>query len=306
MGRHHLPVARTAELMADAFGAPVSTGWLASLQPRAKKLLEPFLEAARARVRHAGVAHFDETGARVQGKLAWVHVASTGAVTLLHLAPARSGGSIEAGGILGHGFNGVAVHAGLPAYRRYPVRHGLCNAHHLRELAGIAEAGGQDWPLRMADLLVEMLVAVDGAKAAGKTSLNKWVLRGYRRRYRRLIARGVGLNPLPPPTGKRGRPAMGPVRSLLKRLDTYEDDVLRFAHDFTGSSRFVVNDGEPGKVEANNTSIKNIKRTGRGFVNGANYTTRIMLAKRRQNSGGSCIAIAVFTTNREEPACCLS
>ncbi|WP_427019251.1 IS66 family transposase (plasmid) [Pseudarthrobacter sp. P1] len=235
MGRHHLPVARTAELMADAFGAPVSTGWLASLQPRAKKLLEPFLEAARARVRHAGVAHFDETGARVQGKLAWVHVASTGAVTLLHLAPARSGGSIEAGGILGHGFNGVAVHAGLPAYRRYPVRHGLCNAHHLRELAGIAEAGGQDWPLRMADLLVEMLVAVDGAKAAGKTSLNKWVLRGRRRRYRRLIARGVGLNPLPPPTGKRGRPAMGPVRSLLKRLDTYEDDVLRFAHDFTVS-----------------------------------------------------------------------
>ena len=32
-----------------------------------------------------------------------------------------------------------------------------------------------------------------------------------------------------------------------------------------------------GQVEANNTSIKHIKRIGRGFVNSTNDTTRIML-----------------------------
>jgi hypothetical protein len=31
------------------------------------------------------------------------------------------------------------------------------------------------------------------------------------------------------------------------------------------------------KVEANNTAIKHIQRTGRGFVNSANYTARITL-----------------------------
>ena len=61
--------------------------------------------------------------------------------------------------------------------------------------------------------------------------MNKRVLRGYRLRYERLISEGINLNPLPPPTGERGRPAMGPVRSLLKRLYIYQDEVLRFATD---------------------------------------------------------------------------
>jgi len=229
--RQHLPVARTAELMADAFDAPVSTGWLASLATRAKALLEPFLETARRGLRHAPVVHFDETGARVDGVLRWVHVACTPGLTLLHLATGRSAESIGSGGILGHGFAGVAVHDGLPAYRKFPVQHGLCDVHHLRELAGIAEATGQQWATGLAELLVEILVAVNEARHAGRTGLNKRVLRGYRRRYRRLVAEGTRLNPLPPPTGKRGRPALGTVRSLLGRLDANRDDVLRFASD---------------------------------------------------------------------------
>lgn len=39
----------------------------------------------------------------------------------------------------------------------------------------------------------------------------------------------------------------------------------------------IVTGATTGKVEANNTSIKHIKRTGRGFTNSSNYTTRIML-----------------------------
>ena len=39
----------------------------------------------------------------------------------------------------------------------------------------------------------------------------------------------------------------------------------------------IVTGATTGKVEANNTSIKHIKRIGRGFVNSTNYTTRIML-----------------------------
>ena len=39
----------------------------------------------------------------------------------------------------------------------------------------------------------------------------------------------------------------------------------------------IVTGATTGKVEANNTSIKHIKRTGRGFVNSTNHTTRIML-----------------------------
>jgi transposase len=39
----------------------------------------------------------------------------------------------------------------------------------------------------------------------------------------------------------------------------------------------IVTGATTAKVEANNTGIKHLKRTGRGFVNSRNYTTRIML-----------------------------
>ena len=122
-------------------------------------------------------------------------------------------------------------------HRRYDVAHGLCGAHHLRELAGIAEATGQttdrDWPVQMTHLLVEMNTTVAAATAAGKTALPARRLASYRRRYQELIARGWAAHPPPPPTGKRGRPRLGPAGSLVRRLDLYQDDVLRFAADFT-------------------------------------------------------------------------
>ena len=231
LGRQHLPVERAAELMSDLFGARVSTGWLSALLPTAQSRLTGFVAAIRERLRAAPVAHFDETGGRVCAKLGWIHVAATGRYTLYHLAGGRGKTSIDAGGVL-PGFTGVAVHDGLTSYRRYDVEHALCGAHHLRELAGIAEATGQDWPVKLADLLVEIHTNVVTAKANGHTVLSARRLAGYRRRYRSLIAEGKQLNPPPPRTGKRGRPKLGPAGSLLRRLDEFQDDVLRFAYDF--------------------------------------------------------------------------
>lgn len=47
-----------------------------------------------------------------------------------------------------------------------------------------------------------------------------------------MVAEGQHLNPPPPRTGKRGRPALGAAGALLRRLEVYADDVLRFAGDF--------------------------------------------------------------------------
>lgn len=131
-GRHHLRVARAAECMAEAFGAPVSTGWLAGRLPAAEAGLEDFLAAAREHLAGAPVAHFDETRGRVAGALRWIHVASTGTWTRYHLHEKRGRAGMDDAGVL-PGFTGIAVHDGLPAYRSYPAAgHGLCNAHHLR------------------------------------------------------------------------------------------------------------------------------------------------------------------------------
>ena len=232
LARQHVPVERCAEMMADCFGAPVSTGWLASLLPDAQDGLGGFLAVVRGRLTGAEVAHFDETGGRVGAVLRWIHVAATKDLTLYHLDSGRGRSAMDAAGVL-PGFTGVAVHDGLVTYRQYTdATHGLCNAHHLRELAGMAEATGQAWPTQLADLLVEIHVAVQEAKARGATALAPGNLAGYRDRYDVLVAEGKRLNPPPPRTGKRGRPALGPAGALLRRLDVYREDVLRFATDF--------------------------------------------------------------------------
>jgi len=125
LGRQHLPVERAAEAMADCFGAPVSTGWLSCLLPTTAARLQGFLDHARGQLREAEVAHFDETDGRVTAKLRWIHVACTNRWTVYHLASGRGKDAMDADGVL-PASDGVAVHDGLPSYRRYDVTHALC------------------------------------------------------------------------------------------------------------------------------------------------------------------------------------
>jgi transposase len=60
-------------------------------------------------------------------------------------------------------------------------------------------------------------------------------------------------------------------RRLAKTLRRWRNEIL--AHHTTGASN--------GKVEAVNVTIKQIKRSGRGFRNFANYRLRILLTTGR-------------------------
>lgn len=227
----HLPYERIARLLADCYGASLSTGTLHAIVVRGAAGLEPFLDEVRGQLVEAAVLHLDETGARAAGRLYWVHEASTETLTLYGLHKRRGREGIDALGVL-PGFSGVAVHDGWAPYRTYTgCAHALCNGHHLRELAGVGEQQDQAWANEMAALLSELKDAVDTAKDAGQATLEPATLAGYRARYRQIIAAGYAHNPEPAPTGKRGRPRQGKARSLLLRLDRHQDDVLRFACD---------------------------------------------------------------------------
>ena len=230
--RQHIPVARVTELLRDAFGAPVSTGTVVAMVREGAGRLEAVLEAIRDRLADSDVVHADESGLRVQARLNWVHSTSTDALTLYHLDQRRGTAAMDAMGVLEH-LTGVLVHDGWVPYRKYTkVSHALCNAHHLRELEAAVETGGQSWASDMITLLSDTWQAVLTAKAVGQSALSREELDDIRAAYRMIILAGQAANPPSPPTGRKGRPKRSKAANLLSRLDTYEDDVLRFAYDF--------------------------------------------------------------------------
>ena len=125
-------------------------------------------------------------------------------------------------------FVGVAVHDGWAPYWRYEdVRHALCGAHLLRELELITEEPGQGWAAGMAELLVDVKLACDRARAAGFQRVVDDARARLHTRYERLLADGQAANPSPPVSGRRpGRPRRSPAARLLARLDTHRVEVL--------------------------------------------------------------------------------
>jgi transposase len=240
MGYQLLPYERTSELLEDLFGgggggasaAVPGVGTLHSALERCFEGLEEAEEAIKEGLRRAPVAHFDETGLRVEGEGMWVHVASTGELTRYAVHRKRGVEATKETGILPF-FKGVSIHDGLSSYRQYEqCVHALCNAHHLRELRFVEEEHEQQWAGRMKALLSEIEEAVREEAASGGTRLKPERVREFEMRYQRLVEAGLEANPPPKRTGKRGRPKQTKGKNLVDRLDKHRSEVLRFMHDF--------------------------------------------------------------------------
>src|ERR1035437_9667877 len=223
--RQHIPIKWVAELLADGYGIPVSTGTIMAMVHEGAKRLDAFLASLRDQLSHADVAHADETGLRVDASLYWVHSASTAALTLYHLDKKRGTDAMDAMGVLEH-LSGVLVHDGWSPYRKYTaVSHPLCNAHHLRELDCVAEVEGQGWATDMVALLAGTWHRVLDLKATGATSFGADELLSIRADYDTSIASGHVAHPARPPSGRRGRAMKTKAANLLQRLDPYVGDV---------------------------------------------------------------------------------
>ena len=254
-----VPYARVREFFADVFGAALSAGTLVNLvrlgAARLHSVEEEIKTALRqasvlhhdeTALRQASVLHHDETGLRVAGpdggRLEWTHVTCTNELTHYSRHAARGAAALEAIGIL-PGYVGTSMHDGWSSYRHFQTcRHALCNAHHLRELTFVQEELHQAWAGKLKQLLREMRTAVERARAAGATQLERTVRDDFIVRYEALLGDGLALNPQPPPPGpapeipngkrRRGRRKQSPVRNLLDRLWMGEPEVLVFLDDF--------------------------------------------------------------------------
>jgi transposase len=225
---HYLPIGRATALLATMAGLRVSTGFTAGVRQRAAAELETgFLPRMRILLRTAPVLHADETTGRAAGALAYVHVACTEYLTLMHVG-GRTSEDIDAGGVLPT-FTGTLMRDGYYGYAHLPAIHAWCAAHLLRDLRAISDADpdGQIWALAMADTLLDANQAAHHARAAGADQLEPIVLTRIRNHYLGAIAKGRTDNHRQP--GALATEA----RTLIRRFIRYEDMILRFAVDLT-------------------------------------------------------------------------
>jgi len=161
-----------------------------------------------------------------------VHVASTAKATYYAIHPRRGSQAIDAIDIL-PGFLGRAIHDFWKPYFGYPCDHGLCNAHHLRELTFVHEEHHQPWAKSMISCLLDMKAAVERARPT-KSSLSHFQVRNFRKLYQAIIEEGYLENPLVPSTAglRRGREKKTKPRNLLERLDRHRSQVQAFLTDF--------------------------------------------------------------------------
>ena len=104
-----LPFERTCELLGDLFGCGISEGTLANiLAGCAQRLKDPLL-SIKEHIEQASVAHFDESGSRVESKLWWLHSASTANATYYDIHRKRGSEAMDDIGILPD-FTGRAVY----------------------------------------------------------------------------------------------------------------------------------------------------------------------------------------------------
>jgi transposase len=229
---------RTAAALAELFGTPISPGTVAVMTSRAAAALSGFTEWVRANLTAAEVVNFDETGLRVEGKLRWVHSASTGKYSLITVHDRRGVKGMDAGGVL-PAFTGIAVHDAWAPYDTYKaVTHALCGAHVLRELQAVTDLSTRDttrdaagdqwcWATQAGDALRELNKLVSGALAAGDTlaGIHPVALADTIHRYRSAALLGVKA------TRARESKIMSKHHALARRLIDRQDDYLRFTID---------------------------------------------------------------------------
>lgn len=219
---YKLPLKKIEQLMGDLWGCSFNQSTAVRANASIYQTLEPIEEQIKASVLASEVAHFDETGMRVEKKLHWFHVASTSSLTNLFVHKKRGREALDCDDSLLKDFQNRAVHDCWESYFGFEqCQHALCGAHLLRELTNLMEKGSK-WATQMHQFILDLYRTSQKA-TAGVADRQTW-----EREFKHICQLADSEEP-PPVQGKKGKPKKSKGINLLNRLIKHQDGWLAFA-----------------------------------------------------------------------------
>ncbi len=281
---YKLPFEKIEQLLSDLYDCSFNQSTAVSANFTCFQALSPVESIIKDKILHSESVHFDETGMRVAGKLHWFHTASTRLFTYLFVHPNRGKKALDSEQSLIKDFKKWAIHDCWASYFEFKdASHALCNAHLLRELEGLNEAGSQ-WAPQMKQFLLELFqLSQKGTQIVPNKA--HWI-----EKYELICQNADKEEPLPI-CGKKGKPKNSKGRNLLNRLVQYQQGVLAFA--FVESIPFTNN-----QAERDIRCLKTKQKVATSFrtLNGAQNFARIQafvstLRKQKMNVFQNLISI---------------
>lgn len=150
---------KVRRVLRSLFGIDLSRGGSAQVMLRAGRRCAPLYQQIVTALPVQPSLTADETGWRIGGRGAWLHVFTNARLTCYAIDPQR--GFVVAARLLGQDYAGRLVHDGWAPYDRfYHARHQTCLAHLLRrcrEMLDTAGGAAARFPRQIKDLLQQAL-----------------------------------------------------------------------------------------------------------------------------------------------------
>ena len=276
-------IKRIGNMMKNLFRVSLSEGTIQSIINSFANKCDRGISVIKNYLTKAKVKGADETGLRTDGSLHWLHVVCNDKATYLYPNKKRGFDAIKEDGLLLDA-TGSLIHDCWSSYFKLDsLTHALCLQHIQRELRGasLTEPKHKEFFQRFENLLLEMRKAKLCAIGQGKTSLKQSEISEFKKKYRALIKEGFETFKKPKRKSrlKLGKSPEGKIRSLLLRLEKYEEAVFLFLDNF--DVEFTNNESERSlRGSKVRQSVSKCFRTNNGLSVFAKINTILDTAKK--------------------------
>jgi transposase len=220
---YKLPFKKIQALFNDLFGYSINESTVYSAARQCYEKLGLSEEIIKSKIAESKVAHADETGFRAEGKLVWLHTATTVLFTYFFVHEKRGMGALGSNKSILDRFMGWLVHDCWGSYFKFDgLKHALCCAHILRELEALIENGQSKWATAFKAFLMRVYLMPFEERVKRRKYIES--------RYAAICKMGIKSEPVPIKTkGQKGRCKRTKGRNLVERLQKEQQAVLAFA-----------------------------------------------------------------------------